>query len=483
VDFPGAVGNLVGQNLPSMDALNRYKKPVIIAIAAVIVYLVTLKPVFLHENGEYLRFFTHAFSEPVALRDAGVEISNGDRISSGALSWGAVLEVHTGRWMEIIYQGAVQQVSVSNSDPVPASVLLDDAGIQLAAEEWPFADGTPLQSLDAEIPVPNRLEIRNLIPVQIRMDGEQKEYRVPGPTVGDAVWQAGIRLRRADAVNPPPETPLTAPGNAPVEIDIRRAGAIRIRADGKEISTFAAGKTVGEAVARAGIALTNLDFTVPPETDPMPADGVIRVVRVREEFLREQEPIPFDTETLPSAELELDQKKWIQAGVPGILEKSIRVRYEDGVETARAPEGEVVVLPPQTRILGYGTKIVIRTLDTPNGPVEYWRAVPVYATSYSPCRLGVTPPRCGYLTFSGKRVDRGMIAMVQSWYYQFHGQAVYVPGYGRGVVEDVGYPSGTTYAPFWIDLFYLDDEWRNWHQWTTLYFLTPVPASFPYLLQ
>ena len=44
---------------------------------------------------------------------------------------------------------------------------------------------------------------------------------------------------------------------------------------------------------------------------------------------------------------------------------------------------KAVTLPPTPRIIGYGTKIVIRTVDTPNGPVEYWRAYTMYATSYA----------------------------------------------------------------------------------------------------
>jgi uncharacterized protein YabE (DUF348 family) len=463
-----------------MKTINRYKLPILIALAGVIVYLITLKPVFLHEEGKYLRIFTHASSEAIALRDAGVANSGGSQplsLSSSFLAWGAVLEVPTGRWIEVIYHGTTREVSVSSSGSVSATILLRDAGILLAPEEWLFADDIPLQSLDAEISVPDRLEVRDLVPVLIQMDGKEKEYRIPGPTVGDAVWQAGIRLRLADVVSPPSETLLASSGSTPVEIEVLRARAIRIRADGKETSTYAAGKTVGEAVAQAGFALTNLDFTTPPESDQIPADGVIRVVRVHEEILSEQESIPFETEMQPAADLELDQQRTIQAGVRGILETSIRVRYEDGTEVSRTSEGQHVLVPPKTQILGYGTKIVIRTLDTHDGPIEYYRSVRVYATAYSPSRCA----GCNGLgiTYSGKRVQEGMIAMDILWYNVFHGLSVYVTSYGAATVEDVGVG---VYDPYWVDLYYEDADYVNWNGWTMLYFRTPVPANVVWVL-
>src|SRR4030042_154092 len=106
----------------------------------------------------------------------------------------------------------------------------------------------------------------------------------------------------------------------------------------------------------------------------------------------------------------------------------LRIRYEDGVEISRTPEGEHVLLLPEKRIVGYGTMVVLRTVDTPDGSFEYYRAITVYATSYSPCRLGVTPPRCSYTVRSGKTLQKGMIGMVSSWYFLFQGQPVYVAG-------------------------------------------------------
>ena len=218
---------------------------------------------------------------------------------------------------------------------------------------------------------------------------------------------------------------------------------------------------------------------MPDESEPLPDDGPIRIVRVEERWLVELEPIPFETVYAPAEDLELDSLEVRDAGSYGVRAKRVRVRIEDGEEVSRETEEAIEVVEPEPRVMAYGTKIVVRTLSTPRGTIEYWRAVPVYATSYSPCRLGVEG--CGNYTASGRTVERGVIGVIRSWYNMMKGWPVYVPGYGPGSIEDIG-------AGFadrdWIDLGFTDDDWEPWHDWTILYFLTPVPPldQIPWIL-
>ncbi len=66
------------------------------------------------------------------------------------------------------------------------------------------------------------------------------------------------------------------------------------------------------------------------------------------------------------------------------------VRYENGVEVSRTLEDEYVAVPPTDKIIGYGTKIVVRQLETPEGTVEYWRVIRMLATSYSASTAGIS---------------------------------------------------------------------------------------------
>ena len=220
------------------------------------------------------------------------------------------------------------------------------------------------------------------------------------------------------------------------------------------------------------------DTSSPDEFALLPEDGQIRVTRVEESILLIQKPIPFEAEFTASSELELDQQGLLQPGEVGLTMSRVRVRFEDGVEISRQTEAETVVRPPQTRIVGYGTKVVVRTANVDGRTIEYWRAVRMYATSYSPCNSGAD--RCYNYTSSGKNVQQGVVAMVRANYLAMRGQPLYIPGYGYATLEDVGagFPDGR----LWIDLGYTDEAYQVWSGWVTVYFVTPVPANILHIL-
>lgn len=157
------------------------------------------------------------------------------------------------------------------------------------------------------------------------------------------------------------------------------------------------------------------------------------------------------------------------------------MRSEDGVEVSRQTEGETVVRPAEDRVLGYGTKLVPRTITVDGQTITYWRALRLYATSYSPCRSAGVPGKCYTGTSSGLPVKRGVVAMIYSWYLLFGGQSLYIPGYGYATVGDVGggYPKGNHY---WIDLGWTDEEYQPMEGWMTVYFLLPAQANPGYIL-
>jgi uncharacterized protein YabE (DUF348 family) len=468
-----------------MKYLKKYSILFLSVFLVLAAYLVTLKPVFIHQNGEWNRVFTHASSVAVVLREAGATWENGAPSVPGLDSpvrWGMTIEVPSSEAIPVLARGEIRYVAFPDGGGVSLRTLLDLAGIVLEEGEWVFADGIALPPDTVLTASPLRIEIRPAVEFLLLENGKTERYSAPGPTVGEALWQAGVTVYAADAVIPSASTKLESIAQNPVVIELIRSRMLTIRADGKEVSIRSAGSTVGEALARAGFALTGLDYSIPAEEDPLPPDGAIRIVRVREEIVREQSQIPFERETQPIADLDLDQTKVIQPGSSGILASVVRVRWEDGEEVRRTPEGQHILLAPQTRIVGYGTRVVLRTVDTPEGTFEYYRAITVYATSYYPCGLGIVgnPDYCSYTTRSGHAMEKGVIAMVSSWYFLFRGQPVYVNGYGPATVEDSGVGPN---APYWIDLAYPSkEEYVGWHSFTTLYFLTPVPANVPWIL-
>ncbi|HSR33684.1 MAG TPA: 3D domain-containing protein, partial [Anaerolineae bacterium] len=124
-----------------------------------------------------------------------------------------------------------------------------------------------------------------------------------------------------------------------------------------------------------------------------------------------------------------------------------------------------------TKTMAYGTKIVVRTMETPDGPIEYWRKMRVYLTSYMPKSCGKPPdhPRYGY-TRLGWKLKKGIVAVdptvIPLKTY------MYVPDYGPARAGDTG---GGVKGKF-VDLGYGDDDYQSWHWWGEVYLLTPVPS-------
>jgi 3D (Asp-Asp-Asp) domain-containing protein len=174
----------------------------------------------------------------------------------------------------------------------------------------------------------------------------------------------------------------------------------------------------------------------------------------------------------PDPDLEIDHQKLLQEGAPGVRERRIRVRYENGQEISRTLENEYVALPPTTHIRGYGTKIIVRSVGTPSGPVEYWRTIRMLATSYSAETAGVSPTSDWYgRTATGARMRKGIVAVDPRLISL--GSKVYVPNYGVGLAADTG---GAIKGKR-IDLGYDNNNLELWYRWVDVYLLTPVPPA------
>jgi 3D (Asp-Asp-Asp) domain-containing protein len=201
----------------------------------------------------------------------------------------------------------------------------------------------------------------------------------------------------------------------------------------------------------------------------------IKITRVSETVIVEQSPIPFDSEWQPDPESEIDTQRLLQNGEPGVLERRIRLRYEDGQVVDRWTDGESVIIPPANRVMGYGTKIIVRSLPTPQGDVEYWRVYRMLATSYSASTAGVSPSSSYYgYTALGMRMKSGIVA-VDPNVIPLRSE-VYVPGYGIGFAGD----TGGAIRGRRIDLGFDDDNLELWYRWVDVYLLTPVPDQINY---
>jgi len=429
-------------------------------------------------DGETQTVRTRALTLRGVLRDAGYTLSTEDQTtpSAGTLMIGQrSARLDRSRTVIIHTTTAEEPITLTTAEKIPAN-LLAEAGLEWSPEDIITQNGL---AIDPKEPLPAgtgtlTLEYRRAIPITVEDGGSEQTIVSSADTIYAALSESGITLRLADEVTPIGSTRLTAP----ITVAIERAQPASILMGDQSIRLATTAKTVSQLLAAAQIPLQGLDYTVPAEDQPLPADRQVKVVRVRDEIILEQKSIPFKNTYQMDNTVELDTRKVITAGEYGIEVSRVRVRLEDGVETGRTAEAAWVAKEPKDQVVGYGTQAVVKTIDTPYGNLEYWRAVNVFATSYSPCRLGI-PNYCNTQTSSGAQLKQGIVAVTRAWYSWMRGQQVYIPGYGIAVIADVG---GGIPGRYWVDLGYTDADYKSWASNVTMYFLTPVPGSYPAIL-
>lgn len=375
-----------------------------------------------------------------------------------------------------------EQVHTLQTDERTPADLLTEAGIVLTPADQLLVNGLPFppgQTLPAGI---DTLQIRRALSVTLVTPAGEQALTTTARTVGGVLREAGIQLYAADFIDPPAETPLSEG----MTVSYRPSQELTITTSDGILAVRSSAGTVGAALAGAGIPLIGLDYSQPAESEALPADGQVRVVRVSESIQLVQKSIPFEIETVPSPEVELGQEVIAQPGQEGLAVARTRIRFEDGQEVSRLVEAESVVRPPVTRIVNTGTDIVMKTETVGGETIEYWLAYQMYATIYSPCNSGTGG--CSYGTASGLRAGRGVVAMDRSMYSYLQGAQIFIPGYGYAVVGDIG--GGYLIEELvgvsryrWIDLGFNDNNIVDMSGWHTVYFLAPAPASIPPLMQ
>ncbi len=363
---------------------------------------------------------------------------------------------------EIWLDGGDEPVTVMVESPLAANWLLE-AGVHVFPNDSVWYGGIPIP-YDFKLPAKNGqyLLYKPAVPITVRTANESIQFYSGAETLGEALWENGIFLKVSDDLSLPLSTSL----NQAVTVTLRHSQPVRIQLDEDQIDVLVSSVTVGAALAEAGISLQFLDYSVPAAEQSIPADRMIRVVRVREEVLTEETIIPFSKERVTDAQMNVGDEQVLQTGENGVQSTTVRVRYENGEEVSRTVLAEWVSKAPITQRIAYGGNVVVLTFDSLEGPVEAWLAMDVYITSYldtgSPTASGVWP-------------YYGVIAVSPEWYSILKDTSIYVPGYGVGTVLDkcpgcVGKP--------WIDVFIPTDQYVGWSRTETVYFLPPAPDNF-----
>jgi len=467
----------------------------LLAIAALFtalwaIYQWTTVPIMLVVDGEAIPFRTHQATVDAFLQEIGLQVELLDVVippRDAPLTGGETVTIRRARPFVVEADGRVLRL---HSHAKRADILLYEAGIDLDPHDGILIDGNPVPTNAPVLPQPNeptdeshlttsgqsskripsrsaslRVSVRRAIPLHIQDDTLAGKIYTTAPTVGEALLEQGIVLYLGDQVRPNLGTRLSAG----LHVYIRRSMPVEILVDNRRIRTRTQASTVGELLTQVGVALLGKDLVSPSDATPIEEDITVKITRIREEIVEEEELIPVETTMQADPDLEIDQQRVQQAGEEGLTKRRFRVYYEDGQEIARVLEDEWLDREPQAKIINYGTKIVIRQLETPDGPIEYWRRVRVLATSYTAAESQEPDDPYYGLTYLGWKMRAGIIA-VDPRVISLRTE-MYVHGYGQGIAAD----TGGAIKGRRIDLGYEDDELVLWYNWVDAYLLTPPP--------
>jgi uncharacterized protein YabE (DUF348 family) len=446
------------------------KAIILLAVPLIVCFIVALglrKTVTLSVDGQSTSVTTYTFKVGNLLHAWDIPLSPLDELSPSQDTWlknGDQVTLVNAIPVQILADGQIK--SLYSADRIPSN-LLTAAGVVVLPGDQVFSNG---QVIDPSQPFPENIKSLSLqivpsVNYTLTVDGKTSDLSSTAQTLGSALWVAGYTLFAADQLTPTAYTPLTTGLTA----TLKRSRQVTIHVQESSVITRTAASTVGEALKDAGLSLQALDYSLPSPDTPIPSNGEMRLVRVTEEVLVEQSPLPFETEYQPDVDLEIDNQSILQAGEYGLSAQRVRVRYEDGQEVSRQVESQWVARQPQPRIVGYGTSVVMHTTTVDGVPIQYWRALNMYATSYHPSTTGST-------TASGLPLKKG-VAAVDTSLIPFFTQ-MYVPGYGEVIAADIG--GGVSGRM--IDLGYSDDDYVPWHSWVTVYFLWPPPDNIVWIV-
>ncbi len=458
----------------------------LLALAGLWRWQAAAMPVILEIDGQAVALTTHATSPEALLRELGYVLHPNDALSLSS-PWGPGVRLHVqrARPLRVLADGRERKawtrartladaLADAQVALAPADVILLQEQPRAADAVLPPAIWTPPAGWRTAHPwqqttTPLTLQVQRATPITIQEQGLSHTVWTQATTIAAALAENNIPLHKGDELIPGPEA-VIKPG---MKVLLRRAMPVTLVADGKTWHLRTHQATVGDLLRAQGLLLLGEDSVQPPLTATLHPNTTIRITRIAQQVLYQDELTPFETVWEPDDDLLIDTRRVGDEGQPGVLRRRYRVHYENGQEVARELEDEWLAQEPRRKVILYGRKVVQRTAMTPDGPITYWRKLRAYTTSYSPKRSGTDPslPWYGH-TRLGFTAGKGVVGVDPAVVNM--SQKLYVPGYGFAIAGDTG--SGLHGRH--LDLGYSDDDYESWHWWSDVYLLWPPPPSY-----
>lgn len=236
-------------------------------------------------------------------------------------------------------------------------------------------------------------------------------------TVNDAIKAAGIKLPEGASVNYSLDDSLTEG----MEIEIYGAFDIKIKINGAVYEKTVSGKTVGDAISKVDLNISDDDYTVPGENTPLMNGIEIEVIKVTAKTYTVTETLSYTTKYVYTDTLAAGKTKVKVEGQNGIREITYKDCYVDGVLINSVVKETKITKRPVDKVLEVGTKASTKPSSTPSSTPISDLAVPSYVnigangipTNYKKAINAKATAYCipGGITSTGEKAQTGYIAV------------------------------------------------------------------------
>ena len=261
----------------------------------------------------------------------------------GVLAMGTLAFARGDKQVALTVDGVASRVS-SRADTV--GQLLSERGVSLGVRDQVTpAPGTQL--VDGE-----QVHVLHSRLVKAVIDGRHVQVWTTALTVDQAVQALGVHVFGA-AVSLPPTAAVPVSG---LTLDIQLPDRITIKHDYRRTVLTTTARTVGQALAQAGVDLGPRDLMNEQRDAPLVDGTVITVTRVGVGKVRVEYAVKHPVIRRNDSSLYTGEQRVVRAGRDGQGVAMYRVVRHDGVVVHRTLICRSVVRPPRAAIVRVGTK-------------------------------------------------------------------------------------------------------------------------------
>jgi uncharacterized protein YabE (DUF348 family)/3D (Asp-Asp-Asp) domain-containing protein len=257
-----------------------------------------------------------------------------------------------------LYEGNKKSVTlVVNGETEEVKTYASTVGKLLSESELVFSEHDSVSpSIESPIENGSLIKWEQAKKVAIQVDNKEDIYIwTTEKTVGNALAKANIELSEFDKVSPSLDERL----NQNSSISVEKAYDFTL-VDGKDKKKYwSTSTTVADFLKREDIQLNEFDRLEGKQDDIIQPGSTVEIVRVEKVTDVVEESADFAVETRNDQNLLKGREKVVQEGKKGKIAREFEVVMENGKEVSRKMTSEKTLKEPVKKVVAVGTKVIV----------------------------------------------------------------------------------------------------------------------------